>query len=87
MAGCVCLCLNFCVFSNFVFVEFLFVLIFVFVCAVSCRKLAVQWHPDKHPEDVEEAKAKFQEINAAYTRLMTSNEDEKIEQLEGKNKA
>jgi hypothetical protein len=52
-----------------------------------CRKLAVQWHPDKHPEDVEAAKAKFQEINAAYTRLMTSNEDERVEQLEAKTKA
>ena len=47
------------------------------------RKLAVQWHPDKHPEDPEGAKAKFQEICAAYTALMSTNEDEHIEQLEG----
>lgn len=48
------------------------------------RKLAVQWHPDKHPDNQEEAKAKFQEISAAYTSLMTTNEDEKVEQIESK---
>ncbi len=26
------------------------------------RRLAMQWHPDKHPDNQEEAKAKFQEI-------------------------
>jgi hypothetical protein len=51
---------------------------------VRFRKLAVQWHPDKHPEDPEGAKAKFQEINEAYTRLTTSSEDDKVEQLEQK---
>lgn len=49
-----------------------------------CRKLAVQWHPDKHPNNQEEAKKRFQEISAAYNRLMSSDEDEKIEQLQGK---
>lgn len=48
------------------------------------RKLAVQWHPDKHPDNQEEAKARFQEISAAYNRLMSSSEDEHVEQLEGK---
>jgi curved DNA-binding protein CbpA len=51
---------------------------------VPHRKLAVQWHPDKHPKDPEAAKAKFQEINEAYVRLTTSSEDDKVEQLEQK---
>lgn len=45
------------------------------------RKMAVAWHPDKHPEDPETAKARFQEIQAAYDRLMSSNEDETVHQL------
>ena len=45
------------------------------------RKMAVQWHPDKHPEDPETAKARFQEIQAAYDRLMSSSEDETVHQL------
>ncbi|KAG2430428.1 hypothetical protein HXX76_009953 [Chlamydomonas incerta] len=45
------------------------------------RRLAMQWHPDKHPDNQEEAKAKFQEIQKAYEALMTSSEDDIIEQL------
>lgn len=45
------------------------------------RKLAVKWHPDKHLDNQEAAKAKFQAIQAAYQSLMMSNEDEKVEQL------
>ncbi|KIY93303.1 putative DnaJ subfamily B member 8 [Monoraphidium neglectum] len=48
------------------------------------RKLAVQWHPDKHPNNPEEAKAKFQAISAAYNSLMASSEDDRVEQLEAK---
>ena len=44
----------------------------------------VQWHPDKHPEDPEGAKAKFQEVQQAYTALMTTDEDEIIAQLAAK---
>ncbi|GMH34048.1 hypothetical protein BSKO_01882 [Bryopsis sp. KO-2023] len=45
------------------------------------RKLAVKWHPDKHPEDPEGAKAKFQEIQQAYQSLMSTSEDDKVEQI------
>lgn len=30
------------------------------------RKLALRWHPDKNPDNVQEAQAKFQEISEAY---------------------
>lgn len=48
---------------------------------LAYRKLAVKWHPDKHPGDQGVAKAKFQEIQAAYQSLMMSNEDDKVEQI------
>jgi curved DNA-binding protein CbpA len=33
------------------------------------KRLALEWHPDKHDVDREEATRKFQEISAAYKRL------------------
>ena len=45
------------------------------------KQLAVQWHPDKHPDDPEAAKEKFQEISRAFNSLMTTDEDELIQQL------
>jgi molecular chaperone DnaJ len=33
------------------------------------RKLAMKWHPDRNPDNVEEAKNKFAEINEAYETL------------------
>lgn len=45
------------------------------------RKLALKWHPDKNPNNREEAEKKFQEISQAYERLMTTDEDQKVEQL------
>lgn len=43
----------------------------------------LQWHPDKHPENQEEAKTKFQAINTAYEKLMSSDEEERVESLAG----
>ena len=43
----------------------------------------MQWHPDKHAADKQAAQEKFQEIQAAYTALMTTSEDDKVEQLAG----
>jgi len=52
------------------------------------RKLAVLWHPDKHAskseEEREKAGKKFQEIQNAYDRLMSTDEDAVIEQLKAK---
>lgn len=45
------------------------------------RQLAKKWHPDKHPDDPEGAKTKFQEIQKAYDSLMSTDEDQRIEQL------
>ena len=33
------------------------------------RRLALQYHPDRNPENIEEAEAKFKEINEAYEVL------------------
>ena len=33
------------------------------------RKLAIKWHPDKNPNNKEEAEEKFKEINEAYSVL------------------
>ena len=30
------------------------------------RKQAIRWHPDKNPDNAEEAEERFQEINNAY---------------------
>lgn len=46
------------------------------------RQLAKQWHPDKHPDNQEEAKIKFQAIQRAYDSLMSTDEDQRIEALE-----
>ena len=55
-------------------------------CKRAYRKLAVRWHPDKHPEgDARaEAEAKFKEIQRAFDALMTTDENQTIEALAAK---
>eukprot|EP00798_Chlamydomonas_sp_ICE-L_P024302 gene24301-9905_t len=46
------------------------------------RKLAMIWHPDKHQEDPDGvAKKKFQDLARAYESLMSTDEEDKIEQI------
>lgn len=45
------------------------------------RTLAKKWHPDKHPEDPDAAKTKFQAIQKAFESLMSTDEDARIEAL------
>ena len=48
------------------------------------RKLAKKWHPDRHPENLEEAKAKFQAIQKAYDSLMSTDEEVAVKALGSK---
>ena len=41
------------------------------------RKLAVKWHPDKNPDNVEQAEEKFKEINEAY-EVLSDEKNRKI---------
>ena len=47
------------------------------------RKLAVKWHPDKHPEGPERVAAaeRFAMIQASYNNLMTTDEEQTINSL------
>ncbi|KXZ44007.1 hypothetical protein GPECTOR_75g731 [Gonium pectorale] len=51
------------------------------------RRLAMMWHPDKHPDNPEEANARFQVIQKAYEALMSTSEDDIIQQLADKPEA
>jgi len=46
------------------------------------RKLSVEWHPDKNPDNKEEAEEKFKEIANAYT-VLTDPEKRKIYDMGG----
>lgn len=56
------------------------------VIKAAYRKLAVKWHPDKHPEGParEEAQKKFVKIQRAYDSLMTTDEEATVEALTAK---
>lgn len=44
----------------------------LFMCVYSYRKQALRWHPDKNPDNKEEAEKKFKEIAEAYEVLSDS---------------
>jgi len=45
------------------------------------RKLALKWHPDKHPEDKAQAEEKFKEINEAYQVLSDPKKRKQYDQF------
>lgn len=48
------------------------------------RKLALKWHPDRHPKNPEEAKARFQEISKAFELLMSTDEEVAVKAIQSK---
>ena len=45
------------------------------------RKLSVKWHPDKNPNNKEEATRQFQEISEAYSILSDSEKRQQYDQV------
>jgi len=44
----------------------------VMLCIFSYKKMALRWHPDKNPDNKEEAETRFKEISEAYEVLSDS---------------
>lgn len=44
-------------------------LLFALALRYRYRKLALKWHPDKNPDNLDEANRKFREISEAYEVL------------------
>jgi len=47
------------------------------------RRLAVKWHPDKNPNNIEEATKKFKDISEAY-QILSDSEKKKNYDMYGK---
>lgn len=56
--------------AEWVFLKYNMFLTSLFV--ISYRKLALKWHPDKNPDNKEEAERKFKELAEAYEVLSDS---------------
>lgn len=41
----------------------------IFNVTYSYKKLALKWHPDKNPDNLEEANKRFRELSEAYEVL------------------
>lgn len=42
----------------------------------ACKKMALKWHPDRNPDNKEEAQRKFQEVAEAFEVLSDAQKKE-----------